>query len=107
MDLLQPLINLGSRIASARRVRNAVYRQQAVEVDPRRLEDTIPVSEGEPVADPQAWICEAIPVLAVASGGIAGDTLEDQTEYVAKFYDIINDPRERERLIEDRCRGAR
>ncbi len=44
---------------------------------------------------------------ALASGGISEKTRVRQNDYVAKFYDIINDPRERKRYIEDRCRGRR
>jgi hypothetical protein len=44
---------------------------------------------------------------ALASGGITGKTLKRQTDYVAKFYDIVNDPKQRKKYIEDRCRGPR
>ncbi len=41
---------------------------------------------------------------ALASGGLSRKVLSRQTDYVAKFYDIINDPGDRKRYIEDRCR---
>jgi hypothetical protein len=44
---------------------------------------------------------------ALASGGVSEKTLKSQTKYVAKFYEIINDPKQRQRYIEDRCRGSR
>jgi curved DNA-binding protein CbpA len=44
---------------------------------------------------------------ALASGGITGKTHEKQTDYVAKFYEIVNDPKQRKKYIEDRCRGQR
>lgn len=44
---------------------------------------------------------------ALASGGISGKALERQTDYVAKFYEIVNDPVQRKKYIEDRCRGER
>ena len=44
---------------------------------------------------------------ALASGGIAERTRARQIDYVGKFYDIINDPRDREWYIEERCRGQR
>ena len=44
---------------------------------------------------------------ALGSGGISARTRAEHDNYVAKFYRIINDPRERKRYIEDRCRGER
>jgi hypothetical protein len=44
---------------------------------------------------------------ALASGGISARTLEKQTDYIAKFYDIVNEAGNRKRYIEDRCRGKR
>ena len=44
---------------------------------------------------------------ALASGGLSEKVLSRQTDYVSKFYNIINDPGDREQYIEDRCRGER
>jgi len=44
---------------------------------------------------------------ALASGGVSEKTLKSQTKNVAKFYEIVNDPKLRQRYIEDRCRGSR
>jgi len=44
---------------------------------------------------------------ALASGGISEKRQRAQADYVARFYDIINDPGLRERHVEDRCRGPR
>jgi len=44
---------------------------------------------------------------ALASGGVSEKRQRNQAEYVAKFYEIVNDPELRERHIEGHCRGAR
>jgi hypothetical protein len=44
---------------------------------------------------------------ALASGGLADKTLAKQDAYVARFYEIINDPRGREEQIVGKCRGNR
>jgi hypothetical protein len=44
---------------------------------------------------------------AFAIGGLAEKTLAKQDTYVASFYEIINDPRKRERQITRKCLGQR
>jgi hypothetical protein len=44
---------------------------------------------------------------ALASGGLAENTLEKQKAYVADFYKIINDPQQREQQIIGKCLGKR
>jgi hypothetical protein len=78
-----------------RRVTQRLFRGRCANFD--HLDETIALFNRER---------EAIEV-ALASGGISDKAREKQTDYVAKFYNIINDPRERERHIEDRCRGER
>ena len=45
--------------------------------------------------------------VALAAGGPREKTVEKQTEYLDKFYEIINDPGEREKYIDERCQGPR
>ena len=61
------------------------------------LDDTIALFNRE---------CAAIES-ALASGGVSEKTDQRQYKYVGKFYDIINDPKKRQRYIDDRCRGKR
>ena len=44
---------------------------------------------------------------AFAAGGPSERTVKSQNEYLGKFYEIINDPKDREKFIEKRCRGQR
>lgn len=44
---------------------------------------------------------------ALASGGVSEKRQRNHAKYVAKFYEIINDPELRQRHMEDRCRGSR
>ena len=78
-----------------RHVRQRLFRGRCEFID--RLEDTIELFNRERMA------IEA----ALASGGISGKRQGAQADYVARFYDIINDPEDRERYVEDRCRGPR
>lgn len=43
---------------------------------------------------------------AFASGGVSDRTDKSQRKYIARFYDIVNDPAKRRKYIEDRCRGS-
>lgn len=49
---------------------------------------------------------EAIEI-ALASGGITDNSQSDQAIYVARFYDIVNDPKLRQRHVDGRCRGPK
>lgn len=44
---------------------------------------------------------------ALASGGVSERTRDRQNAYVAKFYEIVNDPELRQRHVDGRCRGQR
>jgi len=44
---------------------------------------------------------------ALTSGGVTEKRQRKQEKFVARFYDIINDPEQRQRHMADRCRGAR
>ena len=44
---------------------------------------------------------------ALASGGVSEKRQRSQAKFVARFYDIVNDPKLRERHVDDRCLGAR
>ena len=44
---------------------------------------------------------------ALASGGVTEKTDRSQRNYVARFYDIVNDPEKRKRYVDDKCRGPR
>jgi len=44
---------------------------------------------------------------ALLSGGVSEDSQTDQAIYVARFYDIVNDPKLRQRHVDGRCRGPR
>ena len=78
-----------------RRVTQRLFRGRCEFID--RLDDTVELFIRERTA------IEA----ALASGGISEKREGAQAEYVARFYDIINDPELRERHVEERCRGPR
>ena len=44
---------------------------------------------------------------ALLSGGVSEKRQHKQARYVAKFYEIINDPELRQRYVDGRCRGSR
>ena len=44
---------------------------------------------------------------ALASGEPTERTVKSQNQYLDKFYEIINDPADREKFVEERCRGQR
>ena len=44
---------------------------------------------------------------ALASGGISEKSQADQAKYVARFYEIVDDPKLRQRYIGERCLGTR
>ena len=44
---------------------------------------------------------------ALISGGVSEKRRQKQARYVAKFYEIINDPELRQRYVDGRCRGSR
>ena len=44
---------------------------------------------------------------ALAAGGPGAKTVRKQSEYLGWFYEIINDPEDREKSIDGRCRGQR
>lgn len=44
---------------------------------------------------------------ALISGGVSEKRQSTQTKYVARFYEIVNDPKLRQRYVDDRCRGSR
>ena len=44
---------------------------------------------------------------ALISGGVSEKRQEKQARFVAKFYEIVNDPKLRQRYIDDRCRGSK
>ncbi len=44
---------------------------------------------------------------AMASGGISEKTQREQADYIGAFYEIINDPKKRQRHIIDKCVGKR
>jgi hypothetical protein len=78
-----------------RHVRQRLFRGRCEFID--HLEDTMGLFNRERTA------IEA----ALASGGISGQREGAQADYVARFYDIINDSELRERHVENRCRGPR
>jgi hypothetical protein len=78
-----------------RRVSQRLFRGRCRNLD--HLDETIALFNRERAA------IEA----ALASGGVSERTRAKQTKYVAKFYEIINDPGDRQRYLEDRCRGER
>ena len=44
---------------------------------------------------------------ALASGGVSDKRWSRQRKFLARFYDIVNDPKLREKHIDKRCRGVR
>jgi hypothetical protein len=44
---------------------------------------------------------------ALRSGGVSEKRQKKQAKFVAKFYEIVNDPKLRQRYVDDRCRGSR
>ena len=44
---------------------------------------------------------------ALISGGVSEKRQKKQAKFVAKFYEIVNDPKLRQRYVDDRCRGPR
>jgi hypothetical protein len=78
-----------------RSVRQRLYRGRCQRLD--RLDSTIALFNSK------RELIEA----ALASGGLAEKTLEKQEAYVARFYEIISDPRQRQEQIVEKCRGNR
>jgi hypothetical protein len=44
---------------------------------------------------------------ALLSGGLSAKRQQSQAKFVARFYDIVNDPELRQRYVDGRCRGRK